>query len=714
MTARGRGARAWRRRLGAADEGDRLARFLGVGAFAALSSILDARFAPLTTTTPRRRMSSALPLARRRRRPGDPRLRVCASARGQGVGRFAHRPTPEKASVGGTRRAVRRSVVDSPIHRGLERGVVSETRGDAMPPPFGDYARRRYTRETLERMTLTDTVPLPPIARAHADKPAGRPGFRGSERGAVPTRAIPGGFDHRCDACGRAFANSHLLERHLATHRSEMPHACSTCDRRFSTLAALAAHRASHRAPASSSASSSASAPSTASRRILDGDADGFSCATCGRRFLDATAFVKHKMAHGRAEREEATRALRENGQPRRTERVPSRGAYPHEDAERRRAVSGVGASSKRRGPASRGYGGYAPREPEGTIWASAAANPRTKPRTFRSPATDARRVASGEKDARPSGDDARVSEDGFAPIASVSGYGSCAGSVTNEGDERRRGEDEDDERGGEDEDVARELPAETGHQQTDATKAEEEARRARAAAGKRARARLRAVQEAAAAAATAAAELSTGGGGGARRHGGIRGRGDGRGRGEIRGAPREGGGTRGGTRGAPTRVGRDERRGKFLRAARPRGVRLSPGERPRTPRRGGARYQRLAALSRRRRGRRRARGWARASARGGGSGGGISVASDAGMGRRVGGGGGWAAKEEPRSAAALAPRGVGAAGAGGPPGASGVGGPPGASGPGGPGAPAVARARRRSYRTRGGGESDGAGSEDE
>ena len=443
--------------------------------------------------------------------------RVCASARGQGVGRFARRPTPEKASVGGTRRAVRRSVVDSPIHRGPERGVVSETRGDAMPPPFGDYARRRYTCETLERMTLTDTVPLPPIARAHADKPAGRPGFRGSERGAVPTRAIPGGFDHRCDACGRAFANSHLLERHLATHRSEMPHACSTCDRRFSTLAALAAHRASHRAPASSSASSSASsfasAPSTASRRILDGDADGFLCATCGRRFLDATAFVKHKMAHGRAEREEATRALRENGQPRRTEHVPSRGAYPHEDAERRRAVSGVGASSKGRGPASRGYGGYAPREPEGTIWASAAAKPRTKPRTFRSPATDARRVASGEKDARPSGDDARVSEDGFAPIASVSGYGSRAGSVTIEGDERRRGEDEDEERGGEDEDVARELPAETGHQQTDATKAEEEARRARAAAGKRARARLRAVQEAAAAAATAAAELSTGGG---------------------------------------------------------------------------------------------------------------------------------------------------------------------------------------------------------
>ena len=630
-------------------------------------------------------MSSALPLARRRRRPGDPRLRVCASARGQGVGRFAHRPTPEKASVGGTRRAVRRSVVDSPIHRGLERGVVSETRGDAMPPPFGDYARRRYTRETLERMTLTDTVPLPPIARAHADKPAGRPGFRGSERGAVPTRAIPGGFDHRCDACGRAFANSHLLERHLATHRSEMPHACSTCDRRFSTLAALAAHRASHRAPASSSASSSASAPSTASRRILDGDADGFSCATCGRRFLDATAFVKHKMAHGRAEREEATRALRENGQPRRTERVPSRGAYPHEDAERRRAVSGVGASSKRRGPASRGYGGYAPREPEGTIWASAAANPRTKPRTLRSrivaSATDARRVASGEKDARPSGDDARVSEDGFAPIASVSGYGSCAGSVTNEGDERRRGEDEDDERGGEDEDVARELPAETGHQQTDATKAEEEARRARAAAGKRARARLRAVQEAAAAAATAAAELSTGGGAapgdteesadaamvaGAAKSAALRARAAARAAGRA-GRQRAWGATSGvGSLFAPrdpaafdSSPGNDrERRGEAARDTNA------------SPRRPAA--ARPPPRARR----------ARASARGGGSGGGISVASDAGMGRRVGGGG-WAAKEEPRSAAARAPRGVGAAGAGGPPGASGVGGRRGHRGPG-------------------------------
>ena len=654
-------------------------------------------------------MSSALPLARRRRRPGDPRLRVCASARGQGVGRFAHRPTPEKASVGGTRRAVRRSVVDSPIHRGLERGVVSETRGDAMPPPFGDYARRRYTRETLERMTLTDTVPLPPIARAHADKPAGRPGFRGSERGAVPTRAIPGGFDHRCDACGRAFANSHLLERHLATHRSEMPHACSTCDRRFSTLAALAAHRASHRAPASSSASSSASsfasAPSTASRRILDGDADGFLCATCGRRFLDATAFVKHKMAHGRAEREEATRALRENGQPRRTEHVPSRGAYPHEDAERRRAVSGVGASSKGRGPASRGYGGYAPREPEGTIWASAAANPRTKPRTLRSrivaSATDARRVASGEKDARPSGDDARVSEDGFAPIASVSGYGSCAGSVTNEGDERRRGEDEDDER--EDEDVARELPAETGHQQTDATKAEEEpVARAprRGSAPEHVYALFRAprrrdggggvidggaapgdTEESADAAMVAGAAKSAA----------LRARAAARGR--ARGAN-----ARGARRAAwkffaprdPAAF--DSPRGTTANAAERRRAIPTPRAVPPPPR--PPPRARLA----------------RASARGGGSGGGISVASDAGMGRRVGGAGG--PRRRNRVRRRRAPRGVGAAGAGGRRGRRGSG-AAGASGPGGPGAPAVVRARRRSYRTRGGGESDGAGSED-
>ena len=209
------------------------------------------------------------------------------------------------------------------------------------------------------------------------------------------------------------------------------------------------------------------------------------------------------------------------------------------------------------------------------------------------------------------------------------------------------------------------------------------------------------------AAAATAAAELSTGGRG-AWRHGGIRGRGDGRGRGEVRGASREGGGTRGGTRGAPTRVGRDERRGKLF-APRdpaafdsPRGTTANAAER----RRAIPTFARPAAARRR-----RARGWARASARGGGSGGGISVANDAGMGRRVGGGrvgreggtafGGGALREGSGLRGRRAAGGVG------------VGGRRGHRGPG-PGAPAVARARRRSYRTRGGGESDGAGSEDE
>ena len=382
-------------------------------------------------------------------------------------------------------------------------------------------------------------------------------------------------------------------------------------------------------------------------------------------------------MAHGRAEREEATRRSAK------TANRGERNAYPraartHEDAERRRAVSGVGASSNRRGPPREGTED-APREPEGTIWATAAANPRTKPRTpdrDRASATDARRAPRGEGRA-PSGD-TRVSEDGFAPIASVSGYGSCAGSVTNEGDERRRGEDEDDERGGEDEDVARELPAETGHQQTDATKAEEEARRARAAAGKRAEHVTR-CSEAAARAATAAAELSTGGAAPATRRTAdaamVAGAAN-------RGAPREGGGTRGGRAGrqrawgATSGVGVSSRRATPRRSTLPRGTTANAAERRRaipTPRRcpAAARPPPRARLG-------------RASARGGGSGGGISVASDAGMGRRVGGGG-WAAKEEPLGGGVPA-RGRGC-GAGGPPGRRGSG-AAGASGPGGPGAP--------------------------
>ena len=326
--------------------------------------------------------------------------------------------------------------------------------------------------------------------------------------------------------------------------------------------------------------------------------------------------------------------------------------------------MSGVGASSKGRGPASRGYGGYAPREPEGTIWASAAAKPRTKPRTFRSPATDARRVASGEKDARPSGDDARVSEDGFAPIASVSGYGSRAGSVTIEGDERRRGEDEDEERGrGRRRRRAGNFPPRRviNRRTRRRLRRKPVARaprrgsapehvyalfgrlppppRRRRRSYRRGGARSLATRRNPADAAIVA---------GAAKSAALRARA------AARAAARAG---RQRAWGATSGVG------SFFAPRDPAAFDSPPGN-DRERRRGGARY-RLFARSRRRRRRRRARGWARASARGGGSGGGISVANDAGMGRRVGGGGGWAAKEEPRSAAASGLRGNRTPGAG-------------------------------------------------
>ena len=571
-----------------------------------------------------------------------------------------------------------------------------------MPPPSGDYARRRYTRETLERMTLTGAVPLPPIARAHADKPAGRPGFRGSERGTVPTRAIPGGFDRRCDACGRAFANSHLLERHLATHRSEMPHACSTCDRRFSTLAALAAHRASHRASASSSASD---APSIASRRIRDGDADGFSCATCGRRFLDATAFVKHKMAHRRAEREEAARAVREN----------RRGDG---DAERR------GAGEGRRGEGQRGEGrrgeghgspsrAYAPRESGGTIWASAAAKPRTLRSRIVASTTDVRRVA---EDATPGdGDDARESGDVRTPVAGQRGFiagtpvrgESRRGDGDGDGDgDRRRGEEDAREHTADEKrSETRPEPDATAAAEAAAMEAEEEARRARAAAGKRARARLRAAREAAAAAA-AAAEAATAGDAAlgdteessdavvvvadAVKSAALRARA------AARAAARAG---RQRAWGATSGVGsffapRDpaafdsppandrERDGDDARVT-------DPARRPAA----------VAAAAAREAGRARAHAAEEAAA---------EEAARAMRGWDDGsGGGGWGATEEPRPSAAPPSFGLGAGGRG-------AGGAPGAVGAGGAGSSTVARARVRSHRTRGGGESDEAGSEDE
>ena len=275
--------------------------------------------------SPRRHLAGGCPRHCPSRDGGGVRAtRVCASARrradrASGDSRIAPRRRRRPSGDASRGPSFRSGFSDPPRPR---KGVVSETRGDAMPPPFGDYARRRYTRETLERMTLTDTVPCRPSRARTRTNPRVDPGS--AARSVAPSRH---GLFRAGSTIGatRAVARSPTRTSWSATSRRTGPR-CRTRVRRAtgasppsprSPRAARPPARPRRRPPRHPPQ------PRRPRRGILDGDADGFSCATCGRRFLDATAFVKHKMAHGRAEREEATRALRE------TANRGERNAYP-------------------------------------------------------------------------------------------------------------------------------------------------------------------------------------------------------------------------------------------------------------------------------------------------------------------------------------------------------------------------------------------------
>ena len=157
-----------------------------------------------------------------------------------------------------------------------------------------ELARRPPARDAADarRSTLTTVPSLPSLARPREPP-------RGADAHAAPApapRATP---------------------RDDARTASRPPHACGQCDARFATLADLVAHRAAHRA------SASASRDDAAARRRRAGPADAasgarFRCGLCGRRFLDAAKFVRHKMTH---QRERAEDAVGVGGLARRRER---------------------------------------------------------------------------------------------------------------------------------------------------------------------------------------------------------------------------------------------------------------------------------------------------------------------------------------------------------------------------------------------------------
>ncbi|XP_012905160.1 zinc finger and SCAN domain-containing protein 9 [Mustela putorius furo] len=92
---------------------------------------------------------------------------------------------------------------------------------------------------------------------------AGRRGGLRAERG------------HKCDACGKSFAQSAGLVRHRRIHTGERPYECKECGKTFSRSSGLFNHRGTH----------------NVQKR--------YRCAECGKAFSQSAGLIQHQRTHG-------------------------------------------------------------------------------------------------------------------------------------------------------------------------------------------------------------------------------------------------------------------------------------------------------------------------------------------------------------------------------------------------------------------------------
>ncbi|XP_063046768.1 zinc finger protein 467-like [Engraulis encrasicolus] len=85
-----------------------------------------------------------------------------------------------------------------------------------------------------------------------------------------PTAARP----HVCPQCGRGFAHTHVLKRHLVVHSGLRPHPCGYCGKRFALRDSLRRHQ-----------------------RIHTGERP-YGCHLCGKRFTQRTHLNIHLSVH--------------------------------------------------------------------------------------------------------------------------------------------------------------------------------------------------------------------------------------------------------------------------------------------------------------------------------------------------------------------------------------------------------------------------------
>ena len=77
---------------------------------------------------------------------------------------------------------------------------------------------------------------------------------------------------HRCEACGKCYANKHSLKLHRMAHDTEKRFACSVCDMRYLTVDRMLRHANIH--------------------------TDKYRCADCGERFRVKSGLLAHSQVH--------------------------------------------------------------------------------------------------------------------------------------------------------------------------------------------------------------------------------------------------------------------------------------------------------------------------------------------------------------------------------------------------------------------------------
>ncbi|XP_061433371.1 zinc finger protein 497-like [Lethenteron reissneri] len=112
------------------------------------------------------------------------------------------------------------------------------------------------------------------LAHTAGAKQPDRRGACGRCAAAADAAAAAAARPHRCPVCGRAFALAGELKSHARTHTGEKPYPCSVCGRAFSWLSSLKIHRSSH----------------TRERP--------FRCAACGQSFPHRCGLKRHERTH--------------------------------------------------------------------------------------------------------------------------------------------------------------------------------------------------------------------------------------------------------------------------------------------------------------------------------------------------------------------------------------------------------------------------------